>query len=50
MIEFFTRGDSADLDWLGAPFDEVPVSPDLARPVMRPMVSEASWKRFRYEG
>jgi hypothetical protein len=50
MIEFFTRGDSAELDWLGAPFDEIPMSSDLVRPEMRPVVSEASWKHFRYEG
>lgn len=50
MIEFFTHGRTAQLDWLAAPFDDIPTPPDLARPVMRPVVSEASWKHFRYEG
>jgi len=49
MLEFFTRGDTAQLDWLTAPFEEAPVSPDLTKPVMRPVVSEPSWKHFRYE-
>ena len=50
MLEFFTASDTAAFDWFRPAFEPTGDSAGLVRPPMAPVVSEASWKRFRYEG
>jgi hypothetical protein len=49
MLEFFTAADTRTFDWSRPAFELIPVAADLVQPSMAPVVSEASWKHFRYE-
>ncbi|WP_439470776.1 hypothetical protein [Brevundimonas sp.] len=50
MLEFFTTADTRTFDWSRPAFELIPVPAGLVQPSMAPVVSEASWKHFRYEG